>query len=531
MARNIAQFPDRLQIGAMPDAGLAIPAAPPPNRSGRMLARNSLLNLLGLAAPLLVAVFAIPPVMAGLGAERFGILGLVWVGLSYLGLLDLGLGRATTKYAAEALARGDRAQLASIARVASRMQLVIGVVGGFLVALMVPSLVHDWLRLSSAVEAEASTAFLLMAVAVPFSILANTFRGLLEADQRFAAVNAVRVPISMLTFLLPLVGVRAGWSLGWVVAGLLCARVLALVLFASLAHRAWPELGQPVADAPFDRRRLLGFGGWLTVSSVVSPLLVYGDRFVIGSLVSVGAVGFYTVPHELVTRLDLVPSALIATLFPALAAGIAVEAGDVQRKSVRAIKYVLTLVAPALLALAILSHDLLALWLGPSTAGASAPALRILAIGMIANAVAYVPATLLQAAGRPDVPARFHLLELPIHAGVLLLFIGAWGVTGAALAWSLRVALDAALLLTASHRLGLLRARALGSERLPSLLLLLGVLAIVAPLAASLADHPAARIATVAAVCTLWLGGSLWLAFDGGERSLLRSAFRSQGTR
>ncbi|MEJ2502280.1 MAG: hypothetical protein P8177_03025, partial [Gemmatimonadota bacterium] len=59
-----------------------------------LIARNSLLNLLGLGLPLAVAVVAIPPLTAGLGSERFGILGLVWVVVAYLALLDLGLGRA-----------------------------------------------------------------------------------------------------------------------------------------------------------------------------------------------------------------------------------------------------------------------------------------------------------------------------------------------------------------------------------------------------------------------------------------------------
>ncbi len=42
--------------------------------SGSLIARNTLLNLIGQALPLLVGVVTIPLVVHGLGTERFGLL-------------------------------------------------------------------------------------------------------------------------------------------------------------------------------------------------------------------------------------------------------------------------------------------------------------------------------------------------------------------------------------------------------------------------------------------------------------------------
>jgi len=47
--------------------------------SGRLLARNTLLNLIGQAVPLLVGVVTVPFIIRGLGTERFGLLSLAWV--------------------------------------------------------------------------------------------------------------------------------------------------------------------------------------------------------------------------------------------------------------------------------------------------------------------------------------------------------------------------------------------------------------------------------------------------------------------
>jgi len=71
--------------------------------SKSILARNTFLNIIGLSLPFLVGIIAIPLIISGLGTERFGLLSLGWVILGYVGIFDLGLGRATTKFVASAL--------------------------------------------------------------------------------------------------------------------------------------------------------------------------------------------------------------------------------------------------------------------------------------------------------------------------------------------------------------------------------------------------------------------------------------------
>ncbi len=64
---------------------------------------------------------------------------------------------------------------------------------------------------------------------------------------------------------------------------------------------------------------LMSFGGWVMVSNVVRPIMVYSDRFFIAAIISVAAVAYYTTPFELLFRLSIIPSAVTAVLFPALA--------------------------------------------------------------------------------------------------------------------------------------------------------------------------------------------------------------------
>ncbi|MEO7103778.1 MAG: polysaccharide biosynthesis C-terminal domain-containing protein, partial [Gemmatimonadaceae bacterium] len=96
---------------------------------------------------------------------------------------------------------------------------------------------------------------------------------------------------------------------------------------------------------------------------------------------------------------------------------------------------------------------ILSVWMGPDYAMQGALALRILAVGVLINSAAHIPYTFLEASGRPDVPAKCHLAELAIHLPVAWFLVGRWGITGAAIAWTLRVSLDTLLLLVAARRI------------------------------------------------------------------------------
>src|SRR5579883_2040280 len=82
--------------------------------TGRLITKNWMVNLFGQGFPLVLGLFAVPYLIRYLGVERFGILSIAWAMLGYVGQFDLGLGRATTKYVAECLGRGDGASLSGI---------------------------------------------------------------------------------------------------------------------------------------------------------------------------------------------------------------------------------------------------------------------------------------------------------------------------------------------------------------------------------------------------------------------------------
>jgi len=75
-------------------------------------------NLVGQGVPLILAVFTIPPLIKGLGIDRFGVLTLAWMVIGYFSLFDFGIGRALTKVVAEKLGGGQAEDILAITRTA-----------------------------------------------------------------------------------------------------------------------------------------------------------------------------------------------------------------------------------------------------------------------------------------------------------------------------------------------------------------------------------------------------------------------------
>lgn len=427
---------------------------------GSLLAGNAALNLLGQTLPLLVGVITIPYVIRGLGTERFGILSIAWVLLGYFSIVDLGLGRAMAKFVAEYLGRNELDKIPGLIWTSLGLQFLLGVGGGAFIAAMSPTLVEKILKTPHHLIVETKWAFLVLALSLPVVLASGALRGVLEAAQRFDLVFYVRVPASTSVFLLPAISVRFGILLPGILGLLLLAKLLSGFVYLLLCFKLFPKLRHAISFRPELLRSLVTYGGWVTVSNSISPLMVYMDRFLIGSIVSLAAVAYYSAPFDMVARLCFFPESLVATLFPAFSS-LDAEGNKIRLEEVyaRAIKFLLIIFEPGLLLVMIFSHDILRLWLGGDFAQKSTAVLQILAVGVSINGLAFVPYCLLQGINRPDLTAKFHLLELPISATLMWFLVGRMGIAGAALAWTLRVGLDAVLLFGASWRLRLVSFR------------------------------------------------------------------------
>jgi O-antigen/teichoic acid export membrane protein len=421
--------------------------------SGRLLARNTVWNLIGNGAPLVVAVFSIPILIHGLGEDRFGVLTLAWALIGYASLFDIGLGRALTQLVAKKLGSGEDHEIPTLAWTSLLLMLALGVVGTAVIIATSPWLVHHVLKVPEGIQPEVLRAFYLLGLAVPAVVTTAGLRGLLEAHQRFDQITALRIPTGVFTFVGPLMALPFSSSLVPVVAVLVAGRFLGCLAHVLVCFKVIPELRQRVAWHGPSAVPLLQFGGWTTVTNILGPMMLYMDRFVIGALVSTTAVAYYATPYEVVTKVFIISGAVSAVMFPAFSTA---AASDRQRSSMlyrRGMAYMFALMLPLTSVLILLAKPGLTLWLGADFAAHSYRVAQLLLLGTFALAMESLPFVFIQGLGRPDIPAKINLLEIPFYAAGLYWLVQTYGINGAAAAWVLRGTVDSVLFIYFAHRL------------------------------------------------------------------------------
>ena len=393
-----------------------------------------------------------PKLVSSLGDTSFGLFSLAWVVIGYLAFLDVGVNRAATKFVSEHLAEQDHDSMRRIVRTAVFANLALGLVGGLAVVVATPYLVHSVFRVSAGLQSQAHLAFYAVGLAVPVLLMQGVFRAVLSSFQRFGWINAVNAVTTTGLWGTACVLAWKGHGVALVVFSTVLARLVATAAYGVVLFRLLPKLQLFRSQGLHGLPKLLRFGSWVSVSQLISPVLVYLDRMLIASFVSLAAVTLYTVPYEAMTRLRVIPSSLATTLYPAFSElGIDGQEAQLRRLYQGALRCLLILMLPGVLFLLVFGADLLSLWMGSEFAQQTATILQILALGALTNAIAYVPYNALQALGRPDLTGKFHVIELPFYVLLCVVLIPRWGIAGAALASTVRFGLDAVLLFWAAR--------------------------------------------------------------------------------
>lgn len=474
--------------------------------------RYALYNLAGSILPIGLTLLTVPAYIGLIGESRYGVLAIAWLLLGYFGLFDLGLGRATAQRVA-ALRDASAQERAATFWTAVLINAGLGVLGALVLWPVAHLFFTEFFEVEGALRPELRAAVPWLALAVPVMTLSGVLTGALQGRERFLELNLVSVLGTALFQLLPL---SVAWFIGpdlrFVLPAAIGARLITLLGLSALCQRHLLAGCRPVLDRA-GAGHLLRFGGWVSVTALVGPLMVILDRFVIGALLGAKAVAYYTVPFQLAERSTLLPVALSSALFPRLAAG---DAAERDRLAKLALSALLVLMTPAIVVGLLLIEPFLVWWLDAEFARQAAVVGIILLPAFWVNSLARIPLAQLQGAGRPDSVAKCHLLELLPYLALLYAGLASFGLAGAALAFGLRVSADFVLL---SALAGIIRAT--GAVLVPSALILLAVF-----LALSLSPGSAAWWAASTTHVVGTLGWAWWRAPPAVRGSMLNMCIR-----
>lgn len=401
--------------------------------------KNSIWNIAGYIIPAIITIPALGILGRMLGAEMFGVFTLALAIVGYASIFDVGLSRAVIREIS--VYRNEIEEKKKIIFTSSLLVTFMGMIATLLLYIFSEK-ITTLLKISPSLHWQVVSSLKILALSIPLFLITQIWLAILEGEERFGVLNIYKSLTGSLLSLLPVVFIFITPSLEYAVAGLVVSRLICLIIAFLLCKKI--IMVSIMHYNASTLKRLLMFGGWITVSNIISPLMAYFDRFIVSNQLGAGIVAFYTAPSEVVARLGIIPGAFARAIFPRLSSSTSIDDRKSNKRLVTLL--LLTITIPVLFVGIFAGNTLMVLWLGPDFSGTPATVLVILLIGFIFNSLAQVPFASIQSRGYAKITAYIHLVELIPYLIVLFYLIKYHGIIGAACTWSLRMLLDYILL-------------------------------------------------------------------------------------
>lgn len=409
------------------------------------LLKHSVFNLAGYVLPTLVAIPSMGILARSLGTNNFGLFTLAFALVGYASIFDAGLSRAVIREIS--IHRDNVLEQRNIIGSATIAVLFLGVLAAAIIYLFSFNILL-LLNVPKDMLVSANDAFKLLSLIVPVYLLNQVWIAYLEGLEQFGNINIQRSISNSAIAAFPALFSYIGDSLYYAVLGLFFGRLISLLISFYFSRNIIIESKLRFESNTFIR--LIKFGGWITLSNIISPLMVYFDRFLVSHLLGVGKVAFYAAPSEIISRLLIVPAALARALFPKLS-NLNSTDNKVRLEKLSYI-VVISVCFPLVIIVGAFADKILTLWMGNDYSGQPAIILQILLIGFFFNSIAQIPFAKIQALGKSRTTATVHFVEIIPYILLLYFLTINYSLLGTALAWSIRVIIDFIILYILSRR-------------------------------------------------------------------------------
>lgn len=376
-----------------------------------------------------------------LGMEAFGLVGVNATLLAMFSLLDLGLSTTLNREIAKWSSQSSEAQeVRDLVRTLEIIYWVSALLIALITLVAAPLLAYHWFQVKDLPQDTVLTAIRMMGVSIAFQWSSTLYSGGLQGLQRHVSLNAVQaVAVTIrgggaalaLVLIAPKIEVFFGWYM--------FANGLMSLLLGSTLWRALPGAERM---ARFDKailRRVGGFAAGMSGIAVVSLIVMQMDRVVLSRMLSLDALGYYTLAVTVASVLLRVVGPFSSAVFPRLVQ--LKEVGDelaLSRLYHKSCQVVAVVVAPITLLIALFAWQLLLLWTGKTVTAANAHLpLSLLVIGFGLLALLQIPYMLQLAYGWASLAFWQNVVSVVVLFPLLVWLVGLYGAPGAAAVWLL----------------------------------------------------------------------------------------------
>jgi O-antigen/teichoic acid export membrane protein len=421
---------------AYTETPVSIPEVPSvrksPSRRQRVF-KNVLAGWGGYLISALIAMFLSPFVVHHLGNTLYGVWTLIVSLTGYLGLLDMGVRGAVTRYVARYHAQGKHEDAGKTASTAIMLFSIAGLLA-IVTSVALAAFAVDRFQIPPDVRFASQVVAIIAGVTVASSLVGGVFGGIVVGLQRVDLTNAVESGSSILRAVCIVLALR--WGKGIITLGLiqLAFSLLAGIVNLRVSFSLYPELR--IGPSRISRayvRDILSFGVFSFLLHIFAYLILYSDAVVIAAFLPVSAVTFFAIAGNLVTYARQMVGAITTSLTP-LASQLEARGNheELRTETVTWTRYATAVILAIGITFAIRGRTFISLWMGPSYSEASGHVLSVLTIGMVVGMASCVPWSVTFGLGRHRSLVPLYLVESLVNLGLSIALVRSMGIVGVA---------------------------------------------------------------------------------------------------
>lgn len=330
---------------------------------------------------LVVSLFLTPFVVSRLGDSGYGLWTLLASLTGYLGLADIGVRSAVTRYVAKFRAEASHDRASTL--VSSALRVFTGAAALVLVASVALALLAvDHFRIPADARGTARVVLVLIGVNVATALLSGVFGGVIAGLQRFDVINLVEMGLTAVRAVIIVAVLGAGGglvALALIHLTLALGRGLAEVL---LSRRLYPQVRVRLLDGDHGSVRLIfSHGLYAFLMHLAAQLIYYSDSIVIGLFLPVSSITFFAIASTLVRQAGALVAGIRYTLAPLATSLEATHDSALPRVALDAARYCTAVMLPVYVTFLLRGHSFIGLWMGQEYAGPSGAVLAVLTLG------------------------------------------------------------------------------------------------------------------------------------------------------
>ena len=283
------------------------------------LIRNSTFNLIGFVLTTPIQFIIIPYIISRVGIDGYGIWALVISFMGYIGLSDLGISPALTKFIAEYHAHNDQAVVNKLVNTAFVIYVFVGVIISIIFVLLAEWLIILFFKPSPDMIAVIRFIFIGYFLLFIINLVFTAYTSIITGLQRYDISNIINIVVAFIS----MGGIFLFLGIGLGLKGLIINAFIFTIINIALTLWKSKKIFPPLKFNPFlfDTKlvkTILNYSSKMYISQIATQIYFHIDKLFISYFFNVSYVAYYQIASNLSQKFRAIPALIISPIFPAV---------------------------------------------------------------------------------------------------------------------------------------------------------------------------------------------------------------------